>query len=50
MQSKNLLITAILFCMLLSIISSALQSALFDLGAFVLLGFVLFFKQNKVKK
>ncbi|MFT6924797.1 MAG: hypothetical protein ACJAZP_000355 [Psychromonas sp.] len=50
MLSKNSLIMVILFFIALSIISSGLLSALFDLGAFVLLCFVLFFQQNKVKK
>jgi len=50
MLSKNLLITAILFCILFSIISSGLLSTLFDLGAFVLLCFILFFKKNDAKE
>lgn len=49
MLSKNLLIMAILSCIVLSIISSGLLSTLFDLGAFVLLGFI-FITQNKSAK
>jgi uncharacterized membrane protein YoaK (UPF0700 family) len=49
MLSKNLLIMAILFCIAFSIISSGLLSTLFDLSAFVLLGFI-FITQNKSAK
>jgi len=49
MLSKNLLIIAILFCILLSIISSGLLSTLFDLIAFVLLCFILLFQKNDAK-
>ena len=49
MLSKNLLIIVILFCIAFSIISSGLLSTLFDLAAFVLLCFILFFQKNDAK-
>lgn len=50
MLSKNLLIIIILFCIACSIISTGLLSTLFDLGAFVLLCFILFFQKNDAKE
>jgi hypothetical protein len=50
MQSKNLLIIATLSCIGFSIISSGLLSTLFDLGAFVLLGYILFTQKKGAKE
>lgn len=50
MRSKNLLLMAILSCIAFSIISTGLLSTLFDLGAFVLLGFILITQNKRAKK